>query len=448
MDTEKDGVIPNTHTDTSHGGLALHYRSEYGLNIIPGFPGSKEPYKGGPGHSYHVRATQGVCMTPQEIIWFWERNPTSNILMFPGAVSGVDVIDVDEKPGAKSGMETLVESGLDWVIDEGRKVFTPTGNGFHLYFKHTDDCGINRKLIPLGLEVFWAGNQYVVMPPSIVENTFTGEWGWYSVNPTQYSPNAMGLDALKPIPDELVQFFVERGSKSHHQKKKGFAPKGQFDSLESSYPKPGTIINVSTKTLRQLGLESVDRQKKSSKLNHLAKNTEYPSKVRAFKAEAAPLKKEMSQLKAKYETERKGFLSNHPGCSAKDIETELQPISDEMNILQKAFNRLQDESIRALTSLMKNRYWYELPEGWIFRIKTNWYWVGMPGTKHNGVEYHPTPEELGSIRGKGNGKYIVRDDGTTIVRFKRNRRGKSDRFHWYLLYAGERFDILQENDFL
>jgi len=448
MDSEKDGVIPNTHTATSHGGLALQYQAEYGLNIIPGFPGSKEPYKVGPGHSYHVQATQGVCMTPQEIIWFWERNPTSNILMFPGSVSGVDVIDVDNKPGKKSGFETLEEQGLSWVIDEGRKVFTPTGDGLHLYFKHTDDWGINRKLIPLGLEVFWAGNGYVVMPPSIVENTFTGEWGWYSVNPTQYSPHTMGLDGLKPIPDELVQFFLERGSKSHHQKKKGFAPKGQLDSLESSYPKPGTIIHVPTKTIRQLGLESVDRQKKSSKLNHLAKNTEYPSKVRAFKAEADQLHKEMNQLKYKYRTEREAILSDNPGCSAQDIETALKPISDDMNILQMSFNRLHTVALRALTSLKKNRYWYELEDGWIFRRKDDWYWVGMPGTKHNGVEYHPSPEELRSIRGKGNGKYIVRDDGTTIVRFQRKRRGKPARFHWYLLHSVERYDILKENDFL
>ena len=42
----------------------------------------------------------------------------ANILMFPGALSGVDVIDVDTKPGEKSGFETLREHGLDWVVEE------------------------------------------------------------------------------------------------------------------------------------------------------------------------------------------------------------------------------------------------------------------------------------------------------------------------------------------
>ena len=31
--------------------------------------------------------------------------------------------------------------------------------------------------------------------------------------------------------------------------------------------------------------------------------------------------------------------------------------------------------------------------GWIFKFKGRWHWVGIPGTKHDGIEVVPTPEE-------------------------------------------------------
>ena len=61
----------------------------------------------------------------------------------------------------------------------------------------------------------------------------------------------------------------------------------------------------------------------------------------------------------------------------------------------------------------------------------------MPGTKHDGIEVVPTPEELASKRGKRT-KYIIRNDGSVIVKFTyHSQSGKTSKVGWYRLYEGE-----------
>ena len=90
-------AIPNRSTPHSFGDVALHYQARWGLNIIPGFPERKEPVNAGWGHSLHIRAMHGAPIDPYELSQFWEREPLANILMFSGALSGVDVIDVSAR---------------------------------------------------------------------------------------------------------------------------------------------------------------------------------------------------------------------------------------------------------------------------------------------------------------------------------------------------------------
>ena len=64
--------------------------------------------------------------------------------------------------------------------------------------------------------------------------------------------------------------------------------------------------------------------------------------------------------------------------------------------------------------------------------------MGIPGTKHDGIEIFPSEEELTFQRGKGKNKYIIRSDGQIIVRFTNfSHKGKSSKIGWYYLYEGE-----------
>lgn len=400
MSSHTPEPIPDRPTPGSLGDIALNYQARWGLNIIPGEVELKEPYKYGWGYHLFSQARHGLPIPPHELSQFWESYPESNILMFPGGVSGVDVIDVDNKPGKKSGFDTLEELGLSWVIEEGRKVSTPTGNGIHLYFKHTVD-GPNKKPSGTGLELFCAGNQFIPMPPSIFKNPDMGEIGFYS-------PRDLDLDGLNPVPEELVRFFSENRGDSPPQKRSGHRPPSDWTTLPPANPPPDRGF-VPVTTLIRLGAENIRKWEESNSLKHLAKNTDFPDLVRGLRAEVINL--------------------NRQGL--------------ERNLLQQALNRIEEEAHSRLSSLGK-RHWFLLEcddgiiNGWIFKFHNRWHWVGIPGTKHNGIEIFPSPEELASRKGKGRNKYIIRSDGSMLVQFThRSHSGTTSKICWYYLYEGE-----------
>jgi hypothetical protein len=386
---------PPRPTTGSIGDIALNYQAQWGLHIFPGEPEFKEPYKFGMGYRLFSQARQGSPIPPEVLSHFWESYPLSNILMFPGALSGVDVIDVDNKPDKKSGFETLEEIGLSWVIEEGRAASTPTGNGIHLYFKHTDDWGPNKKPPGTGLEVFWAGNQFIPMPPSMFRNPDTGEIGYYE-------PWDLNLDGLNPIPEELARFFSDSKGTSPLQKQSGHHPQSDLTTMPPANPPPQKGF-VPVTTLIRLGAENKREREEANSLKHLAKNTEFPAQVRALQ----------------------------------DRLKKLRSLESNPNVFQQMFNALVEEAHSILSSIGK-RCWFILDDGWIFKFHGRWHWVGIPGTKHDGIEVIPSPEELASQKGKGRNKYIIRSDGTMLVQFTHHSQsGKSPKVGWYYLYEGE-----------
>ena len=382
-------------TTGSIGDIALKYQARWGLHIFPGEPEFKEPIKYGWGYRLFSQARHGSPISPEELRQFWGSYPLSNILMFPGALSGVDVIDVDNKPGKKSGFETLKELGLSWAIEEGRAVSTPTGNGIHLYFKHTDDWGPNKKPPGTGLEVFWAGNQFIPMPPSMFRDPKTKEIGYYE-------PWDLDLDGLNPIPEELARFFSDSKGNSPLQKQSGNRPPTDLTTLPPANPPPQKGF-VPVTTLIQLGAESKREWEEANSLKHLARNTEFPSKIRA-------LSDELHQIKSQ---------GSNP------------------NLLQQALNRIEEKAHSMLSSIGK-RWWFLLDDGWIFKFHGPLQWVGILGVKHDSFEVIPSPEELASQKGKGRNRYIIRSDGTMLVQFTHHTQsGTSPKVGWYYLYEGE-----------
>jgi len=394
--------------------FALFYKTEYGLSIIPGREGSKEPFKTGVGHSYHRRAyKEGGRMSEEEIVRFWDWEPFANVLMFPGPVSGVDVMDVDTKPGEKSGFQTLSELGLSWVIDEGPKVFSPTGNGIHVYFKHTIDGEGNKKPSGSGLEMFWAGDQYLLMPPSVWENPKNGDVGEYKCN------DSFTLDELKPVPKELVQYFLGNGKASPKQTVGHTRPGKLFGNDRANPPPLQLLYQPSVKTLRRLGSESKRQWREASSFKHLAKNTDFPARLQSYRSRI------------------------------RSIQAQDEP----RHIIQQALVKLEHEAHKTLSNLFKYRQWFCLlnddgtEDGWIFKLRGKWRWVGMPGTNHYGFEVKPTHQELGSIQGRGRGQYIEREDGSFIVQFKHHSEsGKTSKIGWYTVY--DELQILELDEFV
>ena len=142
--------------------------ASYGLAVFPLNPKEKYPiYNGG----FKLATTD-----PKQIGKWWRRNPTANIGIATGQISGgvfaID-LDVDDNKGI-NGYETL----RDWERDHGElpeTASTITGRGgYHLLYK-TDRPVKTRANIMPGVDVRGDGG-YIVAPGSIHPNGNYYEW--------------------------------------------------------------------------------------------------------------------------------------------------------------------------------------------------------------------------------------------------------------------------------
>jgi hypothetical protein len=223
-----------------------------------------------------------------------------------------------------------------------------------------------------------------------------------------YEPWDLDLDGLNPVPEELARFFSDSKGNSPLQKQSGHHPPTGLTTMPPVNPPPEKGY-VSVATLVRLGKEHKQAWEEANSLKHLAQNTDFPAQVRALQAR---LKKLRSQ--------------------------DLDP-----NVFHQIYNALVEEAHSKLSAIKKNRYWFHLKNGWIFKFHddnglSRWQWVGIPGTKHDGIEIFPSPEELASQKGKGRNRYIIRSDGTMLVQFTHHTQsGTSPKVGWYYLYEGE-----------
>lgn len=123
----------------------------------------------------HPRTRRGfkdATTCPDQIRTWWKQWPSANIGIATGSVSGVWVLDIDPRNGGSDGL-------VDLEAEHGNLPATLTvctgGDGYHLYFEHTEvEIGCP-KLLP-GVEVKGTGG-YVVAPPSLHASGMRYKWG-------------------------------------------------------------------------------------------------------------------------------------------------------------------------------------------------------------------------------------------------------------------------------
>jgi hypothetical protein len=134
---------------------ALRYVAD-GLPVFPLRPRAKTPLvKGG----FHA-----ATRDPEQVWDWWSREPSANIGIPTGAVSGIDALDVD--PGGEDSLAKLeTQHG---PLPDTRKV--RTGRGKQLYFRHPGGLiRCNAGALGNGLD-FRADGGYVVASPSVHPN--------------------------------------------------------------------------------------------------------------------------------------------------------------------------------------------------------------------------------------------------------------------------------------
>lgn len=149
-----DGVA----SDEGGGGLrtaALAYLAR-GWSVIPMEPRGKRPLV--PWTEYQLRPA-----TIEELEGWFKRWPKANVGIVTGAVSGVVVLDVDERHGG-----TISLSQLNAELGPGPMTVEAAtgGGGRHLYFRHPGGRVANRAGLRPGIDLRGDGG-CVVAPPSV-----------------------------------------------------------------------------------------------------------------------------------------------------------------------------------------------------------------------------------------------------------------------------------------
>lgn len=162
-----------------------------GLPVFPVVPDGKRPLT---EHGFHESTTD-----PAQIAAWWRRWPRANIGVPTGHISGLEVVDVDEKPSGSGfpAFDRARRTGLlpGWLA----LVRTPSG-GAHVYFR-ADPYRAQPSWQAAGAHVDFRGaGGYIVVPPSVV--TSGGRRGRYElVGPGQPHPAAVDAKALRDFLD-------------------------------------------------------------------------------------------------------------------------------------------------------------------------------------------------------------------------------------------------------
>ena len=180
---------------------ALHYQ-EMGLRIFPLIPESKKPMAVDSQGYQAMMDAKGRCLTKEEVDQLWSLYPDANIGEFPGRRSGDSVLDIDFKNG-KDGFATLKQAELGHLEDVGLRVNTP-GWGLHLRFRYTDMLPGSKKWHSLGLESFNNTNNYVLLPPSVmqVEKVGLRKYEFAGIEPLEFDTSL-----LPEFPSEIDYFL-------------------------------------------------------------------------------------------------------------------------------------------------------------------------------------------------------------------------------------------------
>ena len=125
---------------------------ERGFSVIPIKPGSKEPL---------VRWTefQDRKATPEEVACWFQQWPGAGIGIVTGKISGIVVVDVDQKPGVEDSL-AKISLPPTYTVRSG-------GGGSHHYYRFPNGQPVpNRKGYLPAIDI-QGDRAYVVAPPSI-----------------------------------------------------------------------------------------------------------------------------------------------------------------------------------------------------------------------------------------------------------------------------------------
>ncbi len=187
---------------------ALKYE-KFGCFVLPINPQTKQPYV-----KWAYRKKEQP--TPDELDQWWGIWKNANIGIATGALSGIDVVDLDG-PEAKERFEAMVGSMPETIM----QITGRNDGGLHLWFKH-NGCGL-RNIVGKGDNKgidFKTTGGFVVAAPSVHKSGKIYQFA--NIDPLEH-----GLDDLLEMPPEIIEHFKTQNGNFKNRKSVSLDPVGQ-----------------------------------------------------------------------------------------------------------------------------------------------------------------------------------------------------------------------------
>ena len=198
-----------------------------GIPVFPCVPGGKQPLT--------TRGFHDASTDIEQVKAWWRHQSDANLALPTGAVSRVDVVDVDVHPNG-TGFPAFERARRAELVDGwALLVRTPSG-GVHAYFLRTDAPEQRSWHLPSQHVDFRGDGGYVVLPPSRVAQPDGTLRGYELIAVAQHQPQAVDacglrafLDPTRPLrppaslpalgtrPDRLADWVASRleGARNH-----------------------------------------------------------------------------------------------------------------------------------------------------------------------------------------------------------------------------------------
>lgn len=173
--------------------------------VFPCAPSQKRPLT---PRGFHDATTD-----PAQVAAWWRRWPTANLGMPTGAVSGVEVVDVDYKPGG-SGFARFGDARAAGLVPGWLALVRTPSGGMHAYFPADPDRSQPSWQAARAHVDFRGDGGYVVIPPSTV-TTGDGVRGSYTLlAPSAPKAGPVDAAALRDFLDPRPQHRAWQGGAS------------------------------------------------------------------------------------------------------------------------------------------------------------------------------------------------------------------------------------------
>ncbi|UUE19383.1 bifunctional DNA primase/polymerase [Microbacterium sp. J1-1] len=174
--------------------------ADAGVPVFPCVPGEKRPLI---SHGFHEATPD-----PSQVAAWWRRWPSANIGIPTGSASGVDVVDVDRKPGG-NGFDAFGPARRAGLVDGWAAVVRTPSGGAHFYYPADPGRPQSSWQAAAAHVDFRGTGGYVIVPPSVVTTAH---------GPARYAI-AAGADRAPGVVDagRLRDFLNPRPAAAEHR---------------------------------------------------------------------------------------------------------------------------------------------------------------------------------------------------------------------------------------